>query len=202
LIVTEWKAVMRRENEKNQPRAKLTEADVLEIVARCESGETQAAVSRDFPVTEQMVGRIMRGLDWSQVTGIEPHRPGYLRGEASASAKLTRDEVLEIVRRCEAGERYDRVARDFPVGKGQVARIMRGGAWAHVTGIESGPGRPRGEEIETAKLTRSDVLEIVRRYNAGETQMSIARDFSVSQSAVSMIVRGENWGHVTGIESE
>ncbi|MFW6116307.1 MAG: helix-turn-helix domain-containing protein, partial [bacterium] len=56
--------------------------------------------------------------------------------------------------------------------------------------------------VETAKLTRSDVLEIVRRYDAGETQMSIARDFPVSQSAVSKIVRGENWGHVTGIESE
>jgi uncharacterized protein (DUF433 family) len=194
--------MMRQENQKSRRRAKLTEEDVLEIVARCESGETRAAVSRDFPVTEQMVGRIMNGLNWSSVTGIEPHRPGYLRGEASASAKLTRRRVLEIVRRCEAGERYSRVACDFPVGKGQVARIMRGEAWAHVTGIEGGPGRPRGEENETAKLTEVDVLEIVRRYEAGETQMSIASDFPVSQSAVSMIVTGENWAHVTGIESE
>jgi uncharacterized protein (DUF433 family) len=100
------------------------------------------------------------------------------------------------------GERFSRVARDFPVGKGQVARILRGAAWAHVTGIESGAGRPRGEEVESAKLTRRDVLEIVRRYNAGETQTSIARDFPVSQSAVSKIVRSENWAHVTGIESE
>jgi uncharacterized protein (DUF433 family) len=193
---------MRQERQKSRPRAKLTEADVLEIVARCESGETQAAVGHDFPVTEQMVGRIMNGLNWSTVTGIEPHRPGFLRGEASASAKLTRGQVLEIVRRCQAGERYDRVARDLPVGKSQVARIMRGEAWAHVTGIESGPGRPRGEDNETAKLTEAEVLEIVRRYDAGETQMSIARDFPVSQSAVSKILRGENWGHVTGIESE
>jgi uncharacterized protein (DUF433 family) len=194
---------MRRESQKSRPRGKLTEANVLEIVARCESGETQAAVARDFPVSKQMVGRIMRGLDWSQVTGIEPHKPGYLRGEASASAKLTRRHVLEIVRRCEAGERFGRVARDFPVGKGQVARIMRGEAWTHVTGIEGGTGRPRrGEEIEEAKLTRSDVLEIVRRYNAGETQTSIARDFPVGQSEVSKILRGERWVHVTGIKSE
>jgi hypothetical protein len=193
---------MQQGSQKSQSRAKLTEADVLEIVARCESGEAQAAVARDFPVTEQMVGRIMNGLNWSRVTGIEPHRPGYPRGEASASAKLTRDQVLEIVRRCRAGERYSTVARDFPVEKRQVARIMRGGAWAHVTGIESGPGRPRGEKVESAKLTRADVLEIVRRYDAGETQMSIACAFPVSQSAVSKIVRGENWGHVTGIESE
>jgi uncharacterized protein (DUF433 family) len=193
---------MQQDSQKSRPRAKLTEADVLEIVARCESGETQATVARDFPVTEQMVGRIMNGLNWSRVTGIEPHRPGYLRGEGAATAKLTRRQVLEIVRRCQAGERYGTVARDFPVGKSQVARIMRGGAWAHVTGIESGPGRPRGEDFESAKLTRTDVLEIVRRYDAGETQMSIARDFPVSQSAVSKIVRGENWGHVTGIERD
>jgi hypothetical protein len=193
---------MRRESQKSRPRAKLTEADVLEIVARCESGETQAAVARDFPVTEQMVGRIMNGLNWSRVTGIEPHRPGYPRGEAAASAKLTRTQVLEIVRRCEAGERFREVARDFPVGKSQVERIMRGEAWAHVTGIEDGPGRPRGEQVESAKLTRADVLEIVRRYEAGETQMSIACDFPVGQSAVSKILRGETWGHVTAIESE
>jgi uncharacterized protein (DUF433 family) len=193
---------MKQENQMSRPRAKLTEADVLEIVARCESGETQASVALDFPVTEQMVGRIMNGLNWSRVTGIEPHRPGYLRGEASASAKLTRRQVMEIVRRCEAGERYNIVARDFPVGKSQVATIMRGEAWAHITGIEGGPGRPRGEEIKSAKLSRVDVLEIVRRYESGETQMSIARDFPVSQSAVSMIVRGKSWGHVTGIESE
>jgi uncharacterized protein (DUF433 family) len=56
--------------------------------------------------------------------------------------------------------------------------------------------------IQGAKFTKADVLEIVRRYDAGETQMSIARDFPVSQSAVSKILRGENWGHVTGIESE
>ncbi|MEA3374715.1 MAG: hypothetical protein U9R72_00710, partial [Chloroflexota bacterium] len=190
---------MKKDSPKSKRGQKLTTADVLEIVERCRRGETQAAVARDFPISEQMIGRIMRGLNWSEVTGIEPHRPGYARGEDAANAKLTRSQVLEIVRRCETGERFSAVARDFPVGKSQVARIMRGAAWAHVTGIERGRGRPRGEELESAKLTRSDVVEIVRRYNGGETQTSIARDFPVGQSEVSAILRGKNWAHVTGI---
>lgn len=190
------------DKSKSQYDRKLTEADVLEIVARCESGETQAAVARDYPVSKAMVGRIMTGLNWSHVTGIDPHKPGYVRGEASIHAKLTRSQVLEIVRRCEAGEPSRRVARDFPVATRQVQSIMRGDAWAHVTGIQSGPGPPRGEEVQGSKLTKADVLEIVRRHEAGETQTSIASDFPVNQSQVSKILRGDSWTHVTGIDSE
>ena len=190
------------QDNNSQHGRKLTEADVLQIVARCESGEMQAAVARDYPVSKAMVGRIMSGLNWSQVTGIDPHKPGYVRGEASIHAKLTRSQVLEIVRRCEAGQRCSTVARDFPVGEKQVARIMRGDAWGHVTGIESGPGRPRGEDVAGAKLTEADVLEIVRRYKAGETQTSIACDFPVKQSQLSKILRGKKWTHVTGIEGD
>ena len=191
------------DSQNNSQRGrKLTKADVLQIVERCQSGETQAAVARDYPVSKAMVGRIMTGLNWSHVTGIDPHKPGYVRGEASIHAKLTRSQVLEIVRRCQAGEPCRHVARDFPVARRQVQSIMRGAAWAHVTGIERGPGPPRGDDIHTAKLTESDVLEIVRRYEAGEPQISIARDFPVNQSQVSKIVRGVAWTHVTGIESE
>lgn len=191
-----------RQTDKSRYHQKLTQEDVLEIVARCRSGEPQATVARDFPITKAMVGRIMSGLNWSHVTGIERHKPGYVRGEASMHAKLTRSQVLEIVRRCEAGRRCSIVARDFPVATCQVQAIMRGDAWSHVTGIESGPGLPRGERIHSAKLTEDDVLEIVQRYEAGEPQTSIARDFPVNQSQVSKILRGKSWTHMTGIESE
>ncbi len=183
----------------SHPGTELTKADVLEIVARCENGETQKAVARDFPVSNAMIGRIMSGLNWSHVTGIEPHKPGYARGEAAPSAKLTRPQVLEIVRRCEAGELYGSVARDFPVSRGHVSSIMRGECWVHVTGIEGQTKRYRGEDVASAKLTEADVLEIVRRYNAGETQTRIARDFPVQQSQISKILRGKSWVHVTGI---
>ena len=182
--------------------AKLTRSQVLEIAARCKSGETQAAVARDLPVSKTMINRIMTGLNWSHVTGIKPYKPGHVRGEASRAAKLTRSQVQEIAQRCEAGEAYDSVARDFPVGPKQVGRIGRGEAWAHVTGIKRRKGRRRGEDAPSAKLTEADVLEIVSRYRAGQTQTRIARDFPVHSSQISNIVRRVASGHVTGIDSQ
>jgi len=190
------------DNTDARPRVKLTREDVLEIVVRCETGETQKAVAADYPVSAAMVGRIMSGLNWSYVTGIEPHKPGYVRGEAAPSAKLTRNQVLEIVRRCRAGERYGSVAQDFPVDRDQISSIMCGASWAHVTGIEGGNGPPRGSDKPGAKLTDADVLEIVRRHDAGEPQTHIARDYPVQQSTISKIVRGTRWSHVTGIRPE
>ena len=181
----------------NKFARKLTSADVLSIVERCQSGETQKAVADDYPVSRAMVGRIMSGLDWSTVTGIEPHKPGYARGEAVAASKLTEDEVLEIVRRCDAGEPYASVARDFPVAAKQVATIMRGDQWSHLTDIEPGTRRRRGYNAPGAKLTEEDVLEIVRRHDAGEQQIHIAGDFPVNQSQISKIIRGKSWTHVT-----
>ena len=48
---------------------------------------------------------------------------------------------------------------------------------------------PRGESSPTAKLTSQQVIEIRRRYGLGESQFELAKEFGVSQSNVSCIVR-------------
>ena len=58
----------------------------------------------------------------------------------------------------------------------------------------------RGSESNFAKLTEASVLEIVRCARAGEIQKSIANRFGIKQSAVSMIMSGRRWSHITGIE--
>lgn len=50
------------------------------------------------------------------------------------------------------------------------------------------------------ELTREDVEIIYARLQSGERGAAIARDFAVSQQAVSAIRTGENWGHVTGLK--
>lgn len=47
--------------------SKLTEDQVREIKTRCNSGETQKAVSEDFPVSHTMVNKIMLGKWWEHV---------------------------------------------------------------------------------------------------------------------------------------
>lgn len=58
------------------------------------------------------------------------------------------------------------------------------------------PVAMKGERNWKAKLTEGQVVEIRRRYAAGETQTALGREFKVSQPMVGFIVRRENWRHI------
>lgn len=53
--------------------------------------------------------------------------------------------------------------------------------------------QPRGEYHANAKLTYAQAAEIRARYAAGEYQVPLAKEYGVSQRAVSLIVRGETY---------
>jgi hypothetical protein len=53
--------------------------------------------------------------------------------------------------------------------------------------------QPKGEAHANAKLTQEQAIEIRRRYSAGELQIPLAKEFKVSQRAISLIVRGETY---------
>lgn len=55
----------------------------------------------------------------------------------------------------------------------------------------------RGERGPSAIVTEADVLEMLARSRAGETRTSVARRYGLSVSAVSRIVLGKNWRHIT-----
>lgn len=52
-------------------------------------------------------------------------------GQRNANAKLTREQVDEIIRRRNAGERQKDLAMEFGVGQMQVSRIVRGLRWGN-----------------------------------------------------------------------
>lgn len=54
----------------------------------------------------------------------------------------------------------------------------------------------KGDRHGMVKLTDADVLAIRARAASGESQTSIARDFPVTQSNVSLIVRRKKWTHI------
>lgn len=54
----------------------------------------------------------------------------------------------------------------------------------------------KGEANGASKLTESDVIQIRRWYPLGLRQVDLADAFSVSQRAISLVVRGEKWKHV------
>lgn len=56
--------------------------------------------------------------------------------------------------------------------------------------------RPRGEEHHNSKLTNRDMVEILTRHHAGESESSLAREFGISRSVISNARKGLTWAHI------
>ena len=54
----------------------------------------------------------------------------------------------------------------------------------------------KGSRNGRSKLTKEDVLEIKKRYQKGETQRSISKDYSVHFGTISDILKGKSWSWV------
>lgn len=54
----------------------------------------------------------------------------------------------------------------------------------------------KGQDAPLAKLSELDAIEVLRRYAAGETQVSLAAAFDVSSGTISSLVRGVSWKHL------
>ena len=57
-----------------------------------------------------------------------------------------------------------------------------------------------GEGIGSAKLTQTQVLEIVRLANDGISQRELARRYGMNRHNIGAIVRGRAWGRITGLQ--
>lgn len=76
------------------------------------------------------------------------------------------------------------------VARGRTATGSRQGSY---TKPET---RMPGMKNAQAKLTDAQVIDIRRRYAAGELQVPLAAEFGVSQLTVSVIVRRKTWRHL------
>lgn len=54
----------------------------------------------------------------------------------------------------------------------------------------------RGETVNTAKLTESDVIIIRKRKSAGESSLSLAKEYGVSKTAINRIYNRTTWKHI------
>jgi hypothetical protein len=59
---------------------------------------------------------------------------------------------------------------------------------------------PRGEDHHRAKLRPDDVRVIRERLAAGETGKALAREYGVTETAISSIKRGHSWKSVVEVE--
>lgn len=65
--------------------------------------------------------------------------------------------------------------------------------------ISRGRERMFGEHHHNSVLNKDSVLEILGRYEGGETQTALAEEFGVGSSSIHKIVVGKSWKKVTGL---
>lgn len=109
------------------------------------------------------------------------------------SKGLTNLQVMEIRRRACSGEKQKTLADEFNVSQQTISRIKIGKQRRHLPG--AAPYVPR-----RVLLARDQALGIKIRRARGETLLSIARDYDVSESTVSHIALGRTWKDLPSLE--
>lgn len=152
------------------------------------------------------VKRILPGLQkWAKPGKLltpDINKNGHLRVTLFDNGQRTRRFVHQLV--CEAWHGAAPKDRPFTCHRNDVKSDNRpenlywGGRKENGADSVANGRSVRGERINTAKLTEAAVLEIRYRAVNGETNLALAAEFGVPDTAISQIVRGKNWKHVGG----
>jgi hypothetical protein len=119
-------------------------------------------------------------------------RKGRHRG-----AKLTPSLVRDLRARYAAGASLNALAASTGFAKRTVHQALIGETWSHVPGaITLRDGR--GETHANARLTRDIVIDLRRRYVAGESCATLSAALGVHYNTVEAAISGKRWKHVPG----
>jgi predicted DNA-binding protein (UPF0251 family) len=120
------------------------------------------------------------------------------RGEQHGRSKLSEEEAKEIIRlRAEEGIRGIDLAERFGVSTSLVSMILKGKIWTHLNRPEKYVPRQRVIQTQSAKITEEQVREIRLLHKEGWTQPDLAKKYGIVPSAISHIITGRAWVHVT-----
>jgi len=116
---------LRAEIANGEP-TKMTQPIVDEMRERyAEGGRTRRQIAEDFGFPLNTVRGILSNQTWTGQRAI-------VRGEDHPRSRLTRDDVIEIRRRCAEGENQQLIARDYGVSTTAVCNIHTRRRWASI----------------------------------------------------------------------
>ena len=115
--------------------AVLTESQVIEIFNRYHSEDTTCdTLAQEYNVHSLTISRILRGDNWSYLNLTQKGTSNKRTGERSPSAKLTKEQVIEIfIRRFRDKESGPKLAKEFGVDNKTIYAILKGRTWKSVT---------------------------------------------------------------------
>jgi transposase len=117
--------------------SKLTEDLVLQIIASANIGKPRKLIAAEFGVDAETIRHICKGYTWKHLKVARP-------GNRKMKPKLTDDQVREIRRRLNSGEKEQALGREFGLAWRSVNLIRRGITYAGVTcGLRSSRGMRR-----------------------------------------------------------
>ena len=127
-----------------------------------------------------------------------------IRGEDHPGAKLTRDQVVEVLQRAIKGERPSSIAKDFGVSDVTIQKLLAGETWhilhkdPEVARLRKAykPRSKKGEGNSHAKLTEQDVRDIRAAAENGESRRSLSERYGMHYNTIGDIVKRKLWSHV------
>lgn len=116
------------------------------------------------------------------------------QGERHHLAKLTRDDIEQIVARSQAGEGASALAREYGVSPSRISTLRHGKVGQNH--IASAITKPTGRSDR--RVSDDAARDIYRRAHAGERVLEIAASYGVAASFVYDVKRGNTYASVTG----
>lgn len=119
-----------------------------------------------------------------------------LRGSDHHQATLTEEAVIDIRRR--VGRRdalLNDLAIEYGVSRRTIADAANGRTWQHVPMTNAAQPKVRGEQHHRARLDAISVRDIRNRASTTLTA-DLAREFGVSTSTITRVIRRQSWRHV------
>jgi hypothetical protein len=139
--------------------------------------------------------------DTDQCFAVPWRKPGYINFMVDGVRRYAHHAVCEWANGPRPSPAHH-VAHTCGNGKSLGCVNRRHLVWATASENESHKREhgtaPIGQRNPNAMLSEADVVEIIRRVEAGQSQTSVAATYNVTQTTVGRIMNGQRWGAVTG----
>lgn len=131
-------------------------------------------------------------FSWQADRGVEPPPDRFICHRCDNPACVNPDHLF-------LGTRQENVDDMMRKGRHVAPSGERNGARRHPERFAEARAAHRGEGSGTAKLTAAQVMEIRRRFKAGESRTQLAKAFAhtgVTYDAIKQLIRRATWAHI------
>lgn len=111
----------------------LTNDDALKIIQLYNSGLSYSQISKKLNIDNSIISNIIRGQHWKDLSDqVKREPPGSSKGENNRHAKLTEDDVINILQLHKRGIPVRKIAEQYPIAECTIYNIIKGNTWKHI----------------------------------------------------------------------